>query len=77
MDFPSLAAHAAAGDGSNVPPHARPTEGGGHQASCSLNTRVMNFMDRTNDSRTERGWYERSEQTGGNVAQEMNRQAYK
>ncbi len=66
-----LAAHAAASDGGDVPPHMGPAKGGGHQAGLRLDPRVVYLMDGTNDRRTERCRYERSENTGGNVAQEV------
>ncbi len=63
-----LAAHAAAGDGGDVPPHVGPAKGGGDQACRSLDPWVMHIMDGTDDRRAERRRYERSEDTSGNVA---------
>jgi hypothetical protein len=71
VNLSSLAAHAAAGDGGNVPPHVGPAKGGGHQACRRLDPWMVHFMDGTDDRRTECCRYERSENTSGNVAQEV------
>ncbi len=57
--------------GGDVPPHVGPAKGGGHQAGHRLDPWVVYLMDGTNDRRTERCRYERSENTGGNVAQKL------
>jgi hypothetical protein len=71
VNFSSLAAHATAGGCGNVPPHVGPAKGSGHQACRRFDPWMVHFMDGTNDRGTKCCRYERSENTGGNVAQEV------
>jgi hypothetical protein len=71
VNFSSLAAHAAAGGCGNVPPHVGPAKGGGHQACGRFDPWMVHFVDGTNDRGAKCRRYERPENTGGNVTQEV------